>query len=193
MDWITNHQTVGLLKLVPPFWGLPRITLLLYSLLEEVDELEAAIRDVTDSRDVDTAELPRLVMLGKIVGELRRGRTVEVFRTAIKGRARANRSRGRISDLLDLWAILTDDSFAGREAYPAAFVIDDPNEPTFDVDTAARLSRLACAAGVSFVFMYGDGEFAFSDKDVVDPDAAKGWGDMNDPNAGAAFASAVQN
>jgi hypothetical protein len=96
----------GVLDLVPAYWGKPRITSLLVALLNAVQRLEDAASDVLEIFPIGAADLERLRVLGRIVGEPRLDRDLERYRRAIRGRAIANQSRGRLTDLARISAIV---------------------------------------------------------------------------------------
>lgn len=91
---VEQHVEAGLIKLVPAFWGKPRVSAVIAALLREIQTTEDAVWDVLEVLHIDTADMPRLVILGKLVGQDRHGFDLENFRTAIKARALANRSDG---------------------------------------------------------------------------------------------------
>lgn len=96
-------------KLIPELWGKPRIATWMYGLLVEVQDLEDTVWRVLESRLIDTATGRELRILGQIVGQPNLGPwTDDVYRLFIKGRVRANRSNGRIKDILDVASVVCD-------------------------------------------------------------------------------------
>lgn len=106
LEYANQHVEVGLLKLVPPFWGKPRIASLLIAFLERVQIIEDELFEMLSVRDLRTADLPRLKVLGKIVGQPRYGFATEDYRTLIEARGRANRSQGRPKDLIEVLNVI---------------------------------------------------------------------------------------
>lgn len=102
---ITNHVQQAISKMLTPFRNRPRLAAWCKAPLTEVQTLEDAINVFLASLDVDTADLPRLILLGKIVGQTQRG-TLEQFRRFVKVRVLVNRSRGRAPDLIKVARIL---------------------------------------------------------------------------------------
>jgi hypothetical protein len=94
LERVEQHVETGLVKLPPAYWGKPRIGAVLAAHLIEIQTLEDAVWDLFDARHIDTADMPRLVIMGKLIGQDRHGFDLEDFRTAIKARALANRSDG---------------------------------------------------------------------------------------------------
>lgn len=101
----TNHRA-AVRDLAGPFWGLPRIAAILVALLDQVQRIEDDAWDILELRTLDNADLVRLKVLGKLVGQPRLGFETEDYRALIRARARANRSQGRAIDLVEVAAIL---------------------------------------------------------------------------------------
>jgi hypothetical protein len=100
LDYIADHEELAARKLAPPFWGKPFVAALLASFTREIQSLEDTVWTFLDLRTLPLADLPRLKVLGKIVGQSRHGFDTEAYRTMIEARALANVSRGRASDIL---------------------------------------------------------------------------------------------
>jgi hypothetical protein len=66
----------------------------------EIQELEDTLWEILELAHLGNADLPRLKVLGKIVGQPRLGFDTETYRKVIEARALANVSRGRPSDIL---------------------------------------------------------------------------------------------
>ena len=111
----TKHFVEGLVKLIPPLWGKPRVAAWLRSYLNRVQEFEDACWEVLEAYNVDTATGKRLDVLGKIVGQPRYGFTDATYRSVIKARIRAARSLGRYDDLLDVIRLATGITAVGFE------------------------------------------------------------------------------
>ena len=105
---ITDHVDQGLGKLIQRFKGKPRFASWCKSHLNQVQLLEDACWAFLDSLDLDTADLPRLTLLGKIVGQPVVG-TLEQFRLYVKVRVLVNRSRGTAPNLIKIARILLGD------------------------------------------------------------------------------------
>lgn len=105
---ITDHAEQAIVKLIPPFWGLPRIAAIMLSWLTEVQELDDTIATTLVIRELATADDPRLVILGKIVGQPNFGYPTETYRRVIQARISANQSEGLGADLLRIAHLLFD-------------------------------------------------------------------------------------
>lgn len=100
LTYTNQHVETGILQLAPPFWGRPRIASLLAAFLEVLQLQEDDVWALLEQRTIDAADLVRLKVLGRIVGQPRFGFDTEDYRTLIRARALANVSRGRASDVL---------------------------------------------------------------------------------------------
>lgn len=162
LEKIEQHVELGLLKLAPAYWGKPRIGAGLASLLREIQTLEDVIWQQFELQHIETADRPRLVVIGKLIGQTPQGFSLEVFRTVIRARALANRSRGTGPDIgRVLVALVGAGNFAFIWAGPAVL-----NVTLLDAVDAEALSAavavlpFAPAAGVRLRLAYteaGDG------------------------------------
>lgn len=138
----------GVLDLVPPYWGKPRITSLLVALLNQVQFIEDAIDAVNTIRTIGGADLERLRILGRILGEPRLDRELERYRTALRARARANRSRGRLVDLVNVSEVIFGPLAAIIEG-PRSVLLAVPGPTTASVADAIGALRDAKPAGIA--------------------------------------------
>lgn len=158
-----THAPAGLLKLVPPFWGKPRMAALLVVLLEEVQALEDAIWTVIDGLDVDTCNRWVLEQLAAIVGEPSRPTDDELLRTRVKGRILANRSDATAASVCALAEALSGETGQLLEFDRAVKVITLNEPPAGSVE----LLDAGCAGTVAAAWLT-EGTFA--------------WPDYNDPS-----------
>lgn len=106
LQYIIDHEQQAAYELAPPFWGKPFAAGVLASVTHELQLLEDTLWDILESRTLENADLVRLKILGKIVGQPQFGFDTESYRTLIAARALANVSRGRARDLLDVLDVL---------------------------------------------------------------------------------------
>src|SRR5688572_13994483 len=99
---IADHVEQGLRLLLDQYKDKPRLTALLSSYLNRVQELEDAAWDVRIKRFVDDAVGAQLDGIGRIVGELRQGRDDVTYRLFILARIRVNLSFGHADDVIDV-------------------------------------------------------------------------------------------
>jgi hypothetical protein len=155
MTPIENHIDQALAKTIARFKNKPRFAAWCAAHLRRWQELESVFWDIIDSRDVDTCDETRLVLLGKIVGQARIG-TLEQFRIYVKARISVNRSRGRVADVVKVARLLL-----GGVSYsePSAHFIrishpDALDLSVHDPNTIATLLRETKSAGVGLHLIY---------------------------------------
>jgi hypothetical protein len=158
LQYIGTHEEIAARKLAPPFWGKPFVAALLAAFTRELQALEDTFWEILESRTLANADLVRLKVLGKIVGQPRLGFSTENYRTLIAARALANVSQGRASDLL---AVLDELLGAGQ------YVLLAPGNATLyltvlqpvDAQGIAMVQQIlpdTRAAGVGLQFLYSD-------------------------------------
>jgi hypothetical protein len=158
LQYIQNHEERGVRQLAPPFWGKPNVAAVLQSFLREIQLLEDTLWEMLELRTLEGADLPRLKVLGKIVGQPRLGFDTETYRTVIEARARANVSRGRAIDLLEVLAILLGEASFVLLAVGNATLYVHAEDP-LDAQALAKVRVVlpdARAAGVGIQFLYSD-------------------------------------
>jgi hypothetical protein len=156
LEPITQHVELGLLSLTDCFWGKPRIGAWLASYLREVQTLEDLFWEILDARTLENANLARLIVIGKLIGQARHGFELEDFRTVIRARAIANRSDGTGPALgRVLVALLGAGNFDFYFTGPACMTVVLPDETT---EEAVRMVRevlpFARAAGLQINLIY---------------------------------------
>jgi hypothetical protein len=169
LAYIGDHEESAARKLAPPFWGKPFVAALLAAFTREIQLLEDSLWDWMDLRTLPNADLPRLKVIGKLVGQPRLNFSTESYRLLIEARARANVSRGRGSDLLAVLEMLVG---------PGNYILYELGDATLyltviqtlsteDVDMLAQVLPDTRAAGVGLqllfsgtsypdVFLWGD-------------------------------------
>jgi hypothetical protein len=153
----TNHRA-AVLELAAPFWGKPRIVSILVAVLDQIQRIEDDAWDILTLRTIDNADLVRLKVLGKLVGQPRFGFGLEDYRDLVRARARANRSQGRALDLVEVMAILVGEAnFSMTEGGNATLYISALT-PLTDTDVAkiGLILPDTRAAGVGVQFLWSD-------------------------------------
>jgi hypothetical protein len=148
---ITNHFNQGLVKLVPPFWGKPRMASLLLAMLNRVQELEDATWDVLDRYTLDGADDARLAVLGRIVGQHNAGWDTETYRMVLRGKIRANKSRGVADDIIAVLQLIVAAAIVVTvDDFSPATIMVQPQQEVSDaqVTAIAYLLPKTRAAGV---------------------------------------------
>jgi hypothetical protein len=149
---ITNHIDQGLSRLISRFRNRPRFAAWCASHLRQSQLFEDACWELVDALDVDTADLPRLTLLGKIVGQTPRG-TLEQFRSYVKVRVLVNRSRATAPVLIKIATILLG-PIAFTRGTASITIVPDEIDASIDTDYVAVLLRLAKGAGVRLELIY---------------------------------------
>lgn len=106
LQYIPNHEEVAARELAPPYWGKPNVAALLLAFVREIQTLEDTLWEMLELRTIENADLTRLKVIGKIVGQPRLGFDTETYRLLIQARALANVSRGRASDVFQVLDLL---------------------------------------------------------------------------------------
>lgn len=166
--YVNQHVEVSILELTPDNWGKPRIAALLAAFLDQIQVLENELWEIIESRELPVADITRLKVLGKIVGQPRFGLSLEAYRTTIQARALANVSKGRAYDVFAaLNVLLGEGTWTLNEVGDATLQLS-----TSDVLTAEEVKTLELvlpdvrAAGVGFQLLFAFDEDTFLWQDL---------------------------
>lgn len=183
---ITDHIQQGLGKLVERYKRLPRFAMWCATHLWQVQQIEDSIAEFKGSLNVDTCDLTRLRLLGKLVGQTEVG-TLDQFRLYVKTRILVNQSSGHSPTLIKIARILLGNirftNWGG-----GAFEIEalDPIG-TRDPNISAELLNAARAGGVRFRLVFsGEADaasFSFATGSVSVADG-RGFSDMANTTGG---------
>jgi hypothetical protein len=142
----------------------PLISALLSAAIREVQKLEDTYWDLYTKRSPATGEGNVLDLLGRIVGQLREGRSDDEYRIWIAARILVNQSSGTRPQLIAIVRKLVGAGVDMRfeDEYPAAFTIHI-EEPIVGADGVeiAKMVKLARAGGVAGQFHWYDIEAVF--------------------------------
>jgi len=142
-----GHILQALGKLLTPFKGKPRFANWCAVPVNQCQELEDQLWALLALLDVDAADLPRLILLGKIVGQTQRG-TLEQFRRYVKTRVLVNRSSGTAPQLIKIAGLL----MGGPGAAPPAEVIYTEHQPaSITIEAVDAVSELDGATVLEFL------------------------------------------
>lgn len=184
---ITNHVQQAISKMLTPFRNRPLFAAWCKAPVTEVQGLEDVVHSFLALLDVDAADLPRLVLLGKIVGQTQRG-TLEQFRRFVKVRVLVNRSRGRAPDLIKVARLLLgSDVFYSEGA--CNVTIEQDGAPLGDVTGAdtiefLRLTKMG-GVGIHLVAQDETDGFLFGDDTVGGQvDTAHGFSSESEASGG---------
>lgn len=175
-----DHAARGVARLIDRYRK-PRTSALLASWLDEVQEAEDALWQLMVERWLSTAEGEQLDVLGRIVGEPRRGRDDATYAIWISARNMVSRSSGRTEEMLAIARklIAPEDLIALEEYFPAAMVFRLTGTFTLDMGyQIAFMLRQAKAAGVLFQMTWavaGTSAFRFAPGDTPVAGSARGF------------------
>lgn len=157
-----DHLAIGVSKIAEQYKGKPRITMWILCFLQQVQYIEDAIAATVNVWDLETATGWRLDILGARVGQARIGSSEAVFRLFIRARIRANRSIGKIKDLIDVANLLIGVGlYSYRESTGNVFVNVDPAVLTWatadELTAIQQMLQRAAPGGVRVWFEAGLG------------------------------------
>lgn len=176
----TTHEAEAKARLVQQFKDKAKLEAWLAAYVAQIQDLEDVFFQLLEDRVLDTAVGVQLDGLGDIVGEERKGKSDESYRTWIRGRIRANRSSGTPEDMLEVADLITDaNALAIEEYYPAAFnlIIFDALEENID-DVEAILDAASPAgvrAHVEYRLSPESQLFTFASGDTIESSSTQGF------------------
>lgn len=146
-------------RLIEQYKDKPYIEALLTSWLGQVQDLENALFEVLQERNIDDSVGVQLDVLGDVVGQFRNSDDDEIFRTSIRVRILINNSEGTPEDIIRVvTAILADgEDWELCEEPPAQFrvrVLDQLTSTSYQL--LYTLTNLAKPAGVRFLLSTND-------------------------------------
>jgi hypothetical protein len=170
------------------------ITLLLRALVGPIQAAEDALQQLLTERTIDTSIGAQIDVIGKLVGEARAGLDDETYRRHVRARISANRSTGRVSDVLKVADLVVYDDLAYLRVIQygqAAFVLRVEDIIVDDITTSlVRFMRQTTAAGVrAVVETWPLAEAAMFTCDGPG-ETGLGFGDALTPATGGGMASA---
>jgi hypothetical protein len=163
LQYIRTHEEIAGRKLAPPFWGKPNVYWVLAAFIRELQFLEDTFWEILESRTLENADLTRIKVLGKLVGQPRHGFDLEDYRTLIAARAIANVSQGRASDLLAVLNLILGEGDYILVAIGNATLFLSALDP-IDANSFAMVQEIlpdTRAAGVGLQFLYSESADVF--------------------------------
>ncbi len=155
-----DHVVEGTSKVISQYRDKPKFMLRVACYLFMLQRIEDAYQAISSAFSVDTATGFRLDWVGRKVGQPRIGSNDEVYRIFIKARIRANRSRGKVSDLQAVAELLLTD-WAYFEG-PQFIQIDTIDDLSLEEAKAVyALLHDAKPAGPSLYLLYGPNDLKF--------------------------------
>lgn len=158
LQYISTHDELASRKLAPPFWGKPVVAALLSGFQREVQTTEDTLWQIMELRTLANADMTRLKVLGKLVGQPRLTFELEQYRIMIEARALANVSQGRGSDLLAVLNLVLGLGDYVLIAAGNATLLLTALQPVDDVGLAMVVEVLpdTRAGGVGLQFLFSD-------------------------------------
>lgn len=131
LDVVTQHAELAILKLAAPFWGRPRIASLLLAFVNRIQELEDNLHEIMLARTLAEADMPRLKILGKLIGQPRLNFDLEDYRILLQARGLANVSKGRARDIIAVLELIIG---------PGQYTLTEVGDATLHLTTDITLS-----------------------------------------------------
>lgn len=169
--------------------GKPRFEALLSSYIKECQKLEDAIWSVILGRMIENAVGVQLDVIGKLVGEQRKGREDDDYRIWITVRIRINRSHGRPKDLLEILRLVEQTGGNYREQYPATAYYEFADPTVVDPNVLGDLMEESTAGGFMMRVVVPppgrtvDETISFTYPGLTN-DPARAFGHADDPSVG---------
>ena len=149
----TDHKQTGRDLFTSQFKGRKNIQGFWDAFARQLQQVEDALWDTLEQRALDVAVGTQLDVLGALVGQERLEYDDDNYRHAIRLRIRANRSKGKAEDVIDVMRLAYPDAVRRYlEWYPAGFVVR-----ALDVDgvrAVAAILRDTRPPGVRAIFEY---------------------------------------
>lgn len=186
---ITDHFEKGLKRLLEQYKNKPNIKALIEIYSIQIQEIENEIIQMRVNRFITNAVGKQLDNFGEIVGQPRLGFSDEFYRVLLYAKIGQNISQGLPEQIIALFKLFTNGStvqYMNLNGAEIALATDGTIEPTILNFVFDQMQR-SVAAGVRLTDMiFFDSDEAFS---FAGTKAGKGFGSVNDANAGGKFAT----
>lgn len=161
-------------RLIEQWQDKPDLVSILRSYLAQAQDIEDALFEIINERDLDSAVGVQLDTLGRLVKQPRTTSDDARFRTSIRARIAINRSNGTAEDLIKVASLLLSEFgelFKLRDEPPAQLrlTVADPLQST-DADLAALLLDEADCGGVRLMFQFNAALTLITDRLVLGDD-----------------------
>lgn len=196
---ITDLVSTFAARVLSQYQNKPRFMAMQRGLTQLAQDVENALWAIVAKLDLDQADGVWLDYLGDFVREPRAGASDVDYRKYIAARIIANKSQGRIEEIISVIRIVTGmlGPYPVTRQSPASIEIELID---YDMDEPIRtrlmqLLRATRAAGVRLMVLYwpdptnGD-LFTFSSDDTMQVSTTQGWGNDADPSTGGKFIDA---
>lgn len=171
---INDHVQQALNRLMQQYKGLPRLTAVITALVDQVQDLEDAIYDLNEGRQIYGSVGEQLDELGTIVGIARNGLSDAVYLIFILGTIAENNSDTTMNVMTNIVATLFSvTTVFARDLYPAAvaFGVGSTSLDPALYNTVISIIEASLGAGIGLAYI--------SSFDASNPFRFKGIGEAN--------------
>lgn len=156
-EQIPQHVELGVLSLTRDLWGKPRVAALLAAFLDQVQALEDDLFQIMVDRELPEADLVRLKVLGRIIGQPRFGLSEEAYRTVLETRGLANVSKGTARDVFAALDVLVGPGDWSLFELGDATLLLTTTATSFTAEQGKMIQLVlpdVRAAGVGLIFLF---------------------------------------
>jgi len=175
----TTHDTEALARLVEQFREKTNLAAVVDAYTDQTQDDETMFWQLFTERALSSAVGSQLDGIGTIVGESRDGRSDADYLLGITAQIRLNTMSGTADEILTIIALLSANTPALSEFFPASIVVVMAD--ALDVDADQLANNLSKAAGVRATLeytLYADANtFTFADADVDQASTTQGFTD----------------
>lgn len=192
---ITTHVQDALKRLLQQYKGQPRITAILTSFVDQIQDLENAVYDLDAGRQIQNAIGAQLDGIGEIVGIERNGLDDQTYLVFIYGKIGENTSDTTKDKIIAITLLVFISNFVLMDEIPPAAIgleVGSPglNPELFELATTLIAKSLGGGIGLGFLATYdSDDNFSYLEA----PDGGDGYADLDVPDSGGTLATLVYN
>lgn len=198
LQQITDHVAQARDKLINQYKDKPRFEALQASYVRQLQDVEDCAWSIIEAFFLDTADEPRLEILGRIVGQPRRGETLATYRLLVGARIKVNRSDGQSADIIEIAQLLLPAiALEYQEYQPAAFQLRALSVLAADPDPVrvASMLREAKGGGIGYAFLWPTTATPFTfatSTSAPEVSATLGWGWIPSNSTGGDLSMVIQ-
>lgn len=189
LDHNTAHGAEAMALLLYQFQDSPRFKALIAIMARQIQEIEDSLWLELNQRDIEQSGGVYLDQIGKLIGQPRSGLLDVEYRSLLRARVQANRSKGTSSDIINVTQALFGNAGLLGEDYPAKVIYDTDGDVTlYDLDSVFQVLRDSVASGIQFMLIYQLSPtpllFQFAPANVVVVDSTKGFANNSQTTGG---------
>lgn len=165
------------------FQGAPVMDAIIASYAIQAQELEVVFVSLWVLRSLEYAENDQLDVLGKIVGEERKGRSDADYKIAIGARIRTNKSNATVEDIIAAMVAAEDRTYIVKNNGQASLTVSALGPiGTTDPETLLDVLKGVKGAGIKVDLVYQEEEddniFTLSSSDAIETSTTQGLADI---------------